>query len=116
MWRGNSITLEDKSLKAVLDDLQQQEIEVLVELEFDRKRGSSATPTSQFGLVGMLNEDSDEYHLYFTNLPRSEYPTPDIAQLYWVRWEVELLFKELKSRFRHLIRDYFSVPVCHCIK
>jgi IS4 transposase len=99
-WRGNSITLEGKSLKAVLDDLQRQEIDALVELEFDRKRGSSATATKQFRLVGLLDEDADEYHLYFTNLPRSEYPAPDIAQLYRARWEVELLFKELKSRFR----------------
>ena len=99
-WRGNSITLEGKSLKAVLDDLQRQEIDVLVELEFDRKRGSSATATRQFRLVGLLNEDEDEYHLYFTNLPRKEYSAPDIAQLYRARWEVELLFKELKSQFR----------------
>ncbi|SDK15652.1 IS4 transposase [Halovenus aranensis] len=98
-WRGNSITLEGKSLKAVLDNLQRQEIDVLVELEFDRKRGSSATATRQFRLVGLLNEDEDEYHLYFTNLPRKEYSAPDIAQLYRARWEVELLFKELKSRF-----------------
>jgi IS4 transposase len=99
-WRGNSITLEGKSLKAVLDDLQRQEIDVLVELEFDRKRGSSATATRQFRLVGLLDDDDAEYHLYFTNLPRSEYSAPDIAQLYRARWEVELLFKELKSRFR----------------
>lgn len=99
-WRGNSITLEGKSLKAVLDDLQRQEIDVLVELEFDRKRGSSATATKQFRLVGLLDENNGEYHLYFTNLPQSDYPAPDIAQLYRARWEVELLFKELKSRFR----------------
>ena len=48
----------------------------------------------------MLDEEDDEYHLYFTNLPRSDYSAPDIAQLYRARWEVELLFKELKSRFR----------------
>jgi len=99
-WRGNSITLEGKSLKAVLDDLQRQKIDVLVELEFDRKHGSSATATKQFRLVGLLNEKNGEYHLYFTNLPRSEYSAPDIAQLYRARWEVELLFKELKSRFK----------------
>jgi putative transposase len=68
-WRGNSITLEGKSLKAVVDDLQRQEIDVLVELEFDRKRGSSATATKQFRLVGLLNEKDGESHLYFTNLP-----------------------------------------------
>jgi len=99
-WRGNSITLEGKSLKAVLDELQRQEIDVLVELEFNRKRDSSATATKQFRLVGLLDEDNGEYHLYFTNLPQSHYPAPDITQLYRTRWEVELLFKELKSRFR----------------
>ena len=69
-------------------------------MEFDRKRGSSATTTRQFRLVGLLNEDENEYHLYFTNLPRKEYSAPDIAQLYRARWQVELLFKELKSPFR----------------
>ena len=99
-WRGNSITLEGKSLQAVLDDLQRQEIDALVELEFDRKRGSSRSATNEFRLVGLLDEEDDEYHLYFTNLPRAEYSAPDIAQLYRARWEIELLFKELKSRFR----------------
>ena len=46
----------------------------------------------------MLNEDSDEYHLYLTNLARDNYHAPDIAHLYQARWEIELLFKELKSR------------------
>ena len=69
-------------------------------MEFDRKRGSSATATRKFRLVGLLDKEEIEYHLYFTNLPRNDYPAPDIAQLYRARWEVELLFKELKSRFR----------------
>ena len=34
-----------------------------------------------------------------TNLGRDDYNAPDIAQLYRARWEIELLFKELKSRF-----------------
>ncbi|ELY93704.1 transposase (ISH5) [Natrialba taiwanensis DSM 12281] len=50
-------------------------------------------------LVGVRNDDSGEYHLYLTNLDRDDYRAPDIAQLYRARWEIELLFKELKSRF-----------------
>ena len=34
-----------------------------------------------------------------TNLPVEEYSASDIAQLYRARWEVELLFKELKSTY-----------------
>ncbi len=49
--------------------------------------------------MGVRNEDSGEYHLFLTNLDRDNYSAPDIAQLYRARWEIELLFKELKSRF-----------------
>ncbi|WP_188787906.1 IS4 family transposase [Halobellus salinus] len=98
-WRGNSISLEGESLQAVLDDLQRQEIDVRITLSFDRKRGSGASSTRTFRLVGLRNEESEEYHLYLTNLAREEYSAPDIAQLYRARCEVELLFKELKSRF-----------------
>ena len=98
-WKGNSIPLEGESLQAVLDDLHRQEIDVRITLSFDRKRGSSASSTRTFRLVGLRNDESEEYHLYLTNLQREDYRAPDIAQLYRARWEVELLFKELKSRF-----------------
>jgi IS4 transposase len=98
-WRGNSIPLEGESLQDVLDDLQRQEIDVRITLSFDIKRGSCGRRTRTFRLVGLRNEESEEYHLYLTNLDREEYSAPDIAQLYRARWEVELLFKELKSRF-----------------
>jgi len=98
-WRGNSIPLEGESLQAVLDDLQRQEIDVRITLSFERKRGSGVSATRTFRLVGLRNEETEEYHLYLTNLGREDYSAPDIAQLYRARWEVELLFKELKSRF-----------------
>ncbi|MFC5133578.1 MULTISPECIES: IS4 family transposase [Haloferacaceae] len=98
-WRGNSIPLEGESLQDVLDDLQRQEIDVRITLSFERKRGSGASATRTFRLVGLRNAETGEYHLYLTNLSREEYRAPDIAQLYRARWEVELLFKELKSRF-----------------
>ena len=98
-WRGNSIPLEGESLQAVLDDLQRQEIDIRITLSFDRKRGSGASATRTFRLIGLRNEETDEYHLYLTNLGKEDYSAPDIAQLYRARWEVELLFKELKSRF-----------------
>jgi len=98
-WRGNTIPLEGESLQDVLDDLQRQEIDVRVTLSFERKRGSGASATRTFRLVGLRNEGTEEYHLYLTNLDKDDYSAPDIAQLYRARWEVELLFKELKSQF-----------------
>ena len=98
-WRGNSIPLEGESVQDVLDDLHRQEIDVRITLSFERKRRSCASTTRTFRLVGLRNEETEEYHLYLTNLPVEDYSAPDIAQLYRARWEVELLFKELKSRF-----------------
>jgi len=97
--RGNSISLEGKHLQDVLDDLYRKEIDVDIELSFERKRGSRRSATRTFRMVGLLNESDDEYHLFLTNLAEDEYSAPDIAQLYRARWAVELLFKELKSRF-----------------
>src|SRR5699024_6493937 len=83
----------------VIDDLQRKETDVDIELFFDRKRGSCRSTTRVFRMVGLRDTTEDEYHLFLTNLAEEEYSAPDIAQLYRARWEVELLFKELKSRF-----------------
>lgn len=37
---------------------------------------------------------------YLTNLDRDAFPPDALAELYRMRWEVELLWKQLKSRFR----------------
>ncbi|GAA0249704.1 hypothetical protein ACFFQF_31870 [Haladaptatus pallidirubidus] len=88
-----------ESVQIVEDVLHRQEVDVCVELSFDRKRGLRGCATRTFRLVGVIKDDTDEYYLYLTNLPVADYNTPDIAQFYRVRWEVKLLFKELKSRF-----------------
>src|SRR5699024_433739 len=97
--RGNSIALEGKRLQDVIDDLQRKEIDVDIELSFDRKRGSCRSTTRTFRMVGLLNESDDKYYLFLTNLSEEEYSAPDRAVRYRARWVVELLFKELNSRF-----------------
>jgi hypothetical protein len=52
----------------------------------------------EFRVVGVRNEDTDDYHLYVTNLP-DEFTPRQVAALYGLRWEVELLFRELKSLY-----------------
>jgi putative transposase len=53
-----------------------------------------------FRLVGVYNDGSRCWHLYVTNLPVSEFSPEDLALIYRARWEVELLFKELKGTHR----------------
>jgi len=72
-----------------------------VEAEF--KRGqyeeTQSLDTNRFRVVGVRNEDDDDYHLYITNLPRKEFLPTDLAMLYRCRWEVETLFRELKTQY-----------------
>ena len=100
-WRGRAIRLEDKKVYDVVDDLKREYINVEVEVSFQRREyeGTQSWDTKRFRVVGVRNEDADDYHLYMTNLARSEFLPVDIARIYQCRWEVELLFRELKTRY-----------------
>lgn len=97
-WRGNAISLKGKQVQEILDDLHRDVIDVEGEIGFDRRvyNGTASRAVETIRVVGVWNEVDQHYHLYITNLPAEEYRAPDIAKLYQARWEVELLFRELK--------------------
>jgi len=111
-WRGNAIPLEGRDLQAVLDDLQRDVIDVRATVSFRRQPsdGTRSQAARTFRVVGRWNDDEERYHLYITNLSAEAFTAAEIGQLYRVRWEVELLFKELKSTFG-LDRVQVSEPV-----
>ena len=100
-WRERAISLPERRLRGVLGDLTREIIDVTVEIEFKRRAyaGKQSTDSMEFRVVGVRNEDTDDYHLYVTNLP-DEFTPRQVAALYGLRWEVELLFRELKSLYR----------------
>jgi putative transposase len=51
-------------------------------------------------VVGQWNDDAKRYHFYLTNMPRQRLESRDVAALYAARWEIELLFRELKVHHR----------------
>ncbi len=51
-------------------------------------------------MVGLLNRETGQYHLYVTNVPPERLAAEDIGAEYSLRWQVELLFKELKTYYR----------------
>ena len=63
-------------------------------------RGKVARATGKFRMILVFNEEVGEYHSYLTNIPIDVLNGEDIAGLYGARWEVELLFEELKSVYR----------------
>ncbi len=50
-------------------------------------------------LVATYNSEEKKYHIYITNIQKDVLDVNDIAKLYEARWEIELLFKELKSGY-----------------
>ena len=100
--RGNSVDLVGQCLQDVLPRLQRVVIDVEAEFSFRRRTylGMRSGARARFRLVGVLDEESNEYHLYVTNLPVEKVLPEDIALIYRARWEVELTFKQLKSGFR----------------
>ena len=53
-----------------------------------------------FRLVGLRFPGTDTYRFYLTNLLGVEFSASEIAELYTRRWQIELVFKELKSLCR----------------
>jgi IS4 transposase len=48
-------------------------------------------------VVGLWNPETERYHRYVTNLPPEEWSIEELAELYRLRWIIELLMKLLKS-------------------
>ena len=99
--RGRSIDIEGKRLNEILDKLKRQVIDVEVEIVFKRRKynGKQSKDVKRFRLIAIYNIEAEKYHVYITNIPADRLDTEDIAVLYSARWEIELIFKELKSRY-----------------
>ncbi len=89
-WRGQAIDLVGKRLKEVLPRLKREEIDVEIDLKFDRREyaGRKRSDTIRLRLVGVLNEETKEYHLYVTDLPADLLSPAEIAALYTGRWSI----------------------------
>jgi IS4 transposase len=101
-WRGASVELVGRRLSDVLPRLQRATLDVVIEVTFKRRvyNGIRHKAVEQFRLVGVLNAQTKEYHLYVTNIPPARLAPDEIAQVYAARWVVELFFRELKSIYR----------------
>ena len=101
-WRGDAIELEGKRLKEVSSRLQQQALDVEVEVTFQRRvyAGTRRTVRRRLRLVAVRLPKSTEYRFYLTNIDPDSLDAQAVAQTYAARWQIELIFKELKSHYR----------------
>lgn len=98
--RGRSIDIAGKRWKDLSSKLKREVLDAQVEIQFTRRkyRGKRSRDAMEVRLVAIRHPESGEYHAYLTNITPDVLDAQEVARLYGARWEVELVFKELKSR------------------
>jgi IS4 transposase len=101
-WRGASRKLAGQRLHDVKVGLAREVADVLVEVDVRRRSylGTSTRERVVFRVVGVRHGDAREHHWYVTNVPVTILAPSEIATTYAARWEVELVFRELKTHLR----------------
>jgi putative transposase len=90
--RGRPTKLANKRLRWELGRLTRQELDLWVRLGSDKNR-------MECRLVGRRDKDN-KWRLYLTSLAAAKVEGDEVVELYRARWQVELLFKQLKSQGR----------------
>lgn len=99
--RGRSVDIAGQKLRSVLGRLQREVLDCLVEVEIPLRpyRGVQRRVSRVFRVVGLQDPKTEEYHLYLTNVSHETLSAEEVGRVYACRWEIELLFKELKSGY-----------------
>ena len=100
--RGRAVPVVGEKLRDVVARLKREILDVDIEVRFQRRQyaGKKHFATQRLRVVGVRDERSGEYHLYVTNVPPEKLAAEDIQATYALRWEIELLFKEMKQHYR----------------
>lgn len=102
LWRGRARPVVGERVWDVVDNLEREELDVIVEVRARHRiyAGRRSSERRQFRVVGLRDAATGAYHLYITTIDADALCPRDIASVYAVRWEIELVFKELKSQYR----------------
>ena len=90
--KGQPMATTGKRLADVLAQVQRHEVEVEVELW-----AKTSKTWFRCRVLARRREAQDPWQICVTNLPRESYGVQDTMELYRMRWQVELYFKQLKS-------------------
>ena len=95
---GRRRPLVGRKLREVLPGLHRETLDVLVRVPYNRqpKGGKRRRVYCQLRVVGVRHPETDELHLYVTNVLGDVMTPAQIRLAYSARWFVELLFDELK--------------------
>jgi IS4 transposase len=100
--RGRSVPVVGEKLLAIADRLHREVLDVEVAAQFQRRAygGRARGAVQELRVVGIRDERTERHHFYITNVPVAKLAAEDIRSTYALRWQIELLFKELKRHYR----------------
>jgi putative transposase len=100
--RGQSVPVVGERLRDVVGRLQREILDVMVDVCFQRQRygGQARRDWQTLRVVGIRDPKTGHHHLYITNVPVDKLGAEDIRSTYALRWQIELLFKEMKQVYR----------------
>lgn len=96
--RGRKVDIVGEKLQDVLGRLRRQILDLEVEVKYETRAGSKKP--MKLRLVGVWNQADRCYHLYLTNVRPDQLSAEQVADAYRLRWQVELLFREMKGVHR----------------
>jgi putative transposase len=102
IWRGRSVPIEGQRLQQILPRLKRGVLDAQVVMEFRRQkyRGRRRLDRMEVRVVAIKDTNASDYHVFVTNIPTDRLSADEVARSYAARWEIELLFKQLKSNYR----------------
>jgi putative transposase len=99
--RGRAIAVIGERLQPVLHAAKRAVIDLQVALDVKRRAYRGVRHADRaFCRAAGVRDDRGDYHVYLTNVAPDQLEPHDIARTYALRWEVELLFRELKTHHR----------------
>ena len=95
---------DEKLVGFRLHEAQQQAskpvIDVIASMKYSHRPRDHRKREVDFRVIAIWSDATQTWHRYVTNAPPEMLPAKLCSAIYASRWEVELLFKELKSQYR----------------
>lgn len=75
-------------------------IDVVASMRYSHRPVNHRKLHAEFRVIAIWSDKNQTWHRYVTNAPPEMLPAKLCSAIYAARWEVELLFEELKSQYR----------------
>ena len=106
-----------KPISECIHQLSGKDVDAVVRIAFKRRKykGKQKKDEMRVRLVAIYNDEDEKHHIYITNIQKDVLNAKDIAKLYGSRWDIELLFKELKSRYALDVLETKNVQIIEAL-